>query len=446
MIHHRTQTRSNFVFFSILLLCLSLLTGISCTDSTQPTGNVIFIHPDGSSASMWTALRCYQYGPDSTSNWDRLERMGMYRSHVLNSTNGSSHGGATIHAYGVKVPFDTYGSPSSSPIRSRSGSTRSIMMDAIDSGLATVLINSGHICEPGTGVFVASSASRGNTDEISEQIIRSGVDIILSGGETMLLPEDVVGRHGAPGVRKDGKNLIQMAQELGYTVVYTREELLALDSSSKRVLGVFAAKHTFHDKTEEKLAEQNLPLYTETAPTVAEMTETALRLLEYDGRRFIMVVEEEGTDNFANANNASGTLEALQRADAAIGVALKYHRTHPETLIITAADSDAGGLQMYAIRDAERFEQPLSATTKNGAALDGITGTGGLPFVTAPDINGVRLHFGIAWSCYADVAGGIIARAHGLNSDLLELTPDNTDIYRVMYATLFGKILPGYGE
>ncbi len=52
------------------------------------------------------------------------------------------------------------------------------------------------------------------------------------------------------------------------------------------------------------------------------------------------------------------------------------------------------------------------------------------------------LRFGIAWSCYDDVAGAVIAKAHGLNSELLSDNADNTDIYRIMYATLFGVQLP----
>ena len=79
---------------------------------------------------------------------------------------------------------------------------------------------------------------------------------------------------------------------------------------------------------------------------------------------------------------------------------------------------------------------------KNGAPLDGRDGTHSLPFITAPDNNGNRLHFGICWTSYEDVGGGIVAKAHGLNAHLLPKNVDNTDIYRMMYATLFGKWLP----
>jgi len=35
--------------------------------------------------------------------------------------------------------------------------------------------------------------------------------------------------------------------------------------------------------------------------------------------------------------------------------------------------------------------------------------------------------------------GGIVARAAGLNAALLPASVDNTDIYRLLYATLFGR-------
>ncbi|MBD3169446.1 MAG: alkaline phosphatase [candidate division Zixibacteria bacterium] len=432
----------------VLSIIIMLTLGISCAEKeeTIKTGNVIFIHPDGSGASMWGALRMLKYGPDGMSNWDKLERMGLYRAHVLNSTNSSSHGGATIHSYGVKVKYDTYGNTEEKPVKSLSGTNESILVEVQKAGMATALINSGHICEPGTGVFAANSPKRDMTDNISEQIINSGVDIIFSGGEKLLLPEGVIGKHGEAGVRRDGKNLIEAAIENGYKVIYTRDELMALSPDVEKVLGVFAAKHTFNDYSEERLRNDELPIYYDYAPTVAEMTDAALNILEKKGKQFFMVVEEEGTDNFANNNNASGTLEAISRADDAIGVALDFMKKNPKTLIITAADSDAGGMQMTAIRDSEQFDKPLPLIAENGAPLDGIDGAGSRPFTAAPDAHGTRLRFGIVWSCYDDVAGAIIARAHGLNSHLLENNVDNTDIYRVMYATLFGKVLPKYIE
>ena len=83
-------------------------------------------------------------------------------------------------------------------------------------------------------------------------------------------------------------------------------------------------------------------------------------------------------------------------------------------------------------------QTPLPATTRNGGMLDGRNGTGTPPFMSKPDRFGNRWPFGIAWASFDDNLGGIVAKAHGLNAELLPSTVDNTDIYRMMYATLFG--------
>jgi len=171
------------------------------------------------------------------------------------------------------------------------------------------------------------------------------------------------------------------------------------------------------------------------------MTDYALNFFSGKGQ-FFLVVEEEGTDNLGNKNNAQGKLEALKRADEAIGSVLEFIKQNPNTLLITAADSEAGGMEVadYEI-DSLEDKMPLPKFDKNGAPIDGINGSGTLPFVSAPDKSGRRFPFGIVWSSFGDVTGSVIARAHGLNSDKMKGKIDNTDIYRIMYLTLFGNWL-----
>ncbi|MDT8324997.1 MAG: alkaline phosphatase, partial [Bacteroidota bacterium] len=370
---------------AILLTAGGHFTAIAQERSLQPeeTGSVIFIHPDGSGAGMYTALRLLDYGPDGYTAWDRLDQMGLYRSHQRNSASTTSHAGATVHAYGVKVDRDTYGSVPTKPVTALSGTNVSIMQEAMDAGMPVGVINSGHLCEPGTGVFLASAFSRYAMDSISAQIVESGADIILGGGEIYLLPEGTVGRHGEEGRRQDGRNMIERARKLGYAVVYTRDELQALPSSTEKVFGVFAAKHTFNDRSEEDLADAGLPQYFSEAPSVAEMTAAALAILENKGKSFFLVVEEEGSDNFANKNNASGSIEALRRADRAIAHAVDYIERHPATLLVTAADSDAGGMAIWA-ENSIRADEELPDESASGGALDGRDGCESLPFLSAP--------------------------------------------------------------
>jgi alkaline phosphatase len=431
--------------FSVIVLCaVCAVSGETSEPGTaEPeTGSVIFIHPDGSGTGAWTALRLIDHGPDGFTNWDRMESLGFYRGHLADSPVSSSHGGATTHAWGVKADFLHYGINESSPLVSLSGKPFSILLEARAAGKAVGIINSGHMAEPGTGVFAASAPSRGETDTICGQIIFCGADVIMAGGETLLLPEGVLGRHGVEGTRKDGKNLIETARDLGYTVVYDRDELQAVPDGTDRLLGVFAPGHTFNSKSEENLRQEGLPQYWPGAPTVAEMTAAALRILARNETGFLLVVEEEGTDNFGNANNAAGTIEALRRADAAIGVAMEYIKNNPRTLLLTAADSDAGGMKVLRVNLSDSEDRPLPARMSNGAPIDGLDGSESSPFLSAPDRAGIRFPFAVVWAGHDDLGGGVIARAHGLNSGLLGQNVDNTDVYRLMYATLFGVWLP----
>jgi len=141
---------------------------------------------------------------------------------MKDSLTGTSHGGATTHAYGVKVVADSFGLDGHKEITALSGKNMSIMEEAVRAGFATGLVQTGDITEPGTAAFVASVKKRYMYEKIAKQVIESDVDVILGGGEKWLLPKGVTGRHGA-GARTDGLNLIERARTLGYTVVYNRD-------------------------------------------------------------------------------------------------------------------------------------------------------------------------------------------------------------------------------
>lgn len=401
--------------------------------------SVIFFHPDGTGLGHWHAGRLIKAGPDGKLNWDRLERAAVYRAHQKGWLSSTSHAGATVHAYGKKVHPDSYGMDRDQQLVSASGAPLSIMQEAIAAGIPSGIVNSGHIGEPGTGVFLASVESRGDVTGIAAQIVHSGAQVIFCGGEVYLLPEDVTGHHGSNGVRTDGRNLLEEAESLGYNVIYTRESLLSLKPDAGKVLGIFAAEDTYNDTHEAALRRRELDLYDEKAPTIAEMTLKAVELLSHDPEKpFFLVAEEEGTDNFSNYMNAEGMLEAVMRADEAIGGILEFMETHPDRdlLLLTAADSDAGHPSVWAPYELP-LDRSLPIATQEGAPLDGIGGSQGHPFVSAPDASGQRHAFGIAWPFAFDMQGSVVAKAHGYASERLPVDLDNTGIYTLMYGVLF---------
>lgn len=421
----------------ILLLCATF---VSASDVTPPAaGNVIFLHPDGTGLGHWSIARLVTVGQDGQSHWDRLERLAVYRPHQKGWISTTSHAGATTHAYGRKVHPDSYGLDRDQPLTALSGKPLTLMQEARAAGLRVGVVNTGHIAEPGTGVFLASSKSRGDYTGIAATIVASGADLIFCAGEKYLLPKGVMGTHGEEGVRADGRNLLEEARKAGYRVILTREELLALPAATEKVLGIFAADNTYHDLTEQELGDQQLPLYEPQAPTFAEMTAVALKVLSHDkSRRFFLMAEEEGTDNFSNKMNAAGMVEALKRADAAIGVARNFVDARSDTLMLVAADSDAGHPTVIGEPNWTP-DTRLPAKTDSGAPVDGQF-PGGAPFLTAPDALGKVHAFGIAWPHSGDGSGSAITKAHGHGSGLLGVDVDNTGLYRICYQVLFGRV------
>lgn len=422
------------------LACLILIN--STCAAAAPTGNVIFLHPDGTSLASWMATRFLEVGPAGELNWDRLPRLAIYDGRLSDALSASSNGGATVHAWGVRAPHVAEGFVDPAA-RSLSGYPGPLMREAQAAGMAVGLVQTGAHYEPGSSVHLVSTARRAEKEAISAGLVASGAPVLLGGGEAWFLPAGVAGRHG-PGQRTDGRNLVEEARAAGYTLLHTREELLAATPDpAAKYLGLFATDHTFNDQTEEDLRAAGLSPYQPQAPTYAEMIDFALRVLAPRPGGFFLVAEEEGTDNFANKNNAAASLAAHARADAGIGVARAFLEREPATLVLVASDSNAGNLTVMSPR-AGSFDPaaPLPPRDPNGAPIDGRDGTGTPPFLARPDETGRALAFWVLWGTRDDSSGGVIARADGLNADRLGIRVDNIDLYRLMYLTLFGRELP----
>lgn len=501
----------------VMLFLAVLAMGLVMAQNDYETGNVIFIHPDGTGLNHWNAGRMYWEGPDGMLNWDQLPEMAIYRGHMLDRLTGTSNGGATVHAFGYKVlgpgSFgQDGGGEEARSIHALSGFQGSIMREAAAAGHPVGVVNDGDAAEPGTAVFLTEAADRGQSNLIVAQMLdgRPAFEgeplpaVILGGGERFFLPKDTpmcedditmdcaVHRDSINGrgpAREDGRNLIKEATELGYTVMRTRaefEELMAQieadENFAPMVLGLFHADDIFNDAPEEVLVSLGLVEDAKAGtregrllvwgskpdtlgynpPTAAEMTEMAIIILDRKAKEanttFYLVAEVESTDNVPNNANSVGMLRAVKRADDVIGVARAYLADNPDTLIITAADSDGGAPQVFSPAPVNSRGNvtvsggnPTGFGFNQGFPLDGIEGQNTPAFISAPDAFGNTMDFAIGYPGRNDVAGAIVSRAEGLNADLLasEFTKrfDSTDIYRMQYVTLFGALLPdAYGK
>jgi alkaline phosphatase len=187
---------------------LTRLATATTRTTTRATGNVIFFHPDGMGANSWGAVRYATVGPDNRTNWDQLPASAVYLGHLKDSIASSSHGGATVHAYGKRVLRDSFGMDGTTPIKQLGGGDGGIAAEAMRQGRWVGLVNSGAAYEPGTAAHVASVTSRSDLFEITRQVVASGVQVHFAGGERYYLPNEVPGRFGV-GRRTDGRDLVE---------------------------------------------------------------------------------------------------------------------------------------------------------------------------------------------------------------------------------------------
>jgi alkaline phosphatase len=418
-------------------LALALVASIfSLHAADEIKRSAVFVHPDGMGVNTWAAVRLLQAGPDGRLAWDRLPQLAIYQGPMADGVTATSNGGATSHAWGVRAKKASYGMIDGKRIAAaRSGADVPVMLEAQRAGKAIGIVNSASVTEPGTGAHLAMVANRKDDLAIAAQLLDARPQVILGGGESFFLPQGASGKHG-PGARTDGRNLIEEARAAGYRIVRTRDELLKVPANAERVLGLFASEDSFNEGTEQELARAGKPFFQTQAPRFDEMIAVALRILSKGPQGFLLVGNEEATDNLGGDNHAAGVLEAASGADRAIATVLEYIQHDPEITLVVASDSDCGGLQVSG--DDVVVEGPVPERNENGAPQDGLNGR---PFLSAPDRAGKRLPFIITWASEGDVSGGLVARGTGPGATLLTGTVDSTDIYSALYLGLFGRRL-----
>jgi alkaline phosphatase len=402
------------------------------------SGSAVFLHVDGMGANTWAALRLAEAGPDGRLAWDELPQTAVYVGPMLDRATATSNGGATTHAWGIRAESGSYGMIGGRPIRrALSGATVPLGIEARRAGKAVGIVNSATVTEPGSGAQLALAPSRKDHADIAAQVLAAGPDVVLGGGERYFVPAGVAGRHG-PGARTDGRNLVEEARQAGYTVVFTRQELAAVPAGTRRLLGLFAAEDTFNEGSERELSAAGLPLFAPQAPRFDEMVAAALGILSQASAGFLLVANEEATDNLAGHNNAPAVIEAGHGADSAIRLVAEAAARNPRLTLVVASDSDCGGMQVQGgdLRPGETIPD----RSKNGAPVDS---HGGKPFLSAPDSAGRRHPFIVTWAATGDLSGGLVARGLGPGAQrYLRGTVDSSDVYRALYFGLFGKALP----
>lgn len=191
-----------------------------------------------------------------------------------------------------------------------------------DRGYLTALVTTATVTHATPAGFAASVRRRDDEPLIAEQYLGK-VDVILGGGRRFFSPDS----------RKDRKDLAASFRANGYAHVETRGQMLEKAGAATRMLGLFSSSHMPYtvdhraSGTARKLV-----------PTLAEMAETALGMLEKQNKPFLIQIEGARVDHAAHANDAAGLLWDQIAFDEAIEAVLRFAESRPDTLVVITSD------------------------------------------------------------------------------------------------------------
>ncbi|MFC0559552.1 alkaline phosphatase [Halalkalibacter alkalisediminis] len=287
---------------------------VNATRDQSPVKNVIFMIPDGFSSAYATNYRIFN------GNEFILDSMlvGMMKTHSASSWVTDSAAAATAMATGVKTKNGMIG------VDSEGQQLKTILEASNEAGKSTGLIATKAITDATPAAFGAHVISRTQEEEIASQLLEQ-VDVLFGGGKCHFLPS-----------RQDKQDLIEEARSNGYQLIETREELIALQGTEKKVLGLFAdqmlAAEIDRDQTDE--------------PSLAEMTEMAIELLSENDEGFFLMVEGSKIDRAGHAHDAAWAMNDIAAFEQAVIKAKDFAEKDAQTLLLVVGDHDTGGLSV----------------------------------------------------------------------------------------------------
>lgn len=340
-----------------------LQTALKMKTNTNVAKNVIIFLGDGMGVSTITSARIYKGqkenkpGEESKLIFEKFPYVSLIKTYSVSKQVPDSAATATAFLTGVKTRNSMIGLTAKAKVSNCKSSTgnevTSIMEWSQNEGKDTGLITTTRVTHATPAALYAHTVNRdwecdadvpvGSSEclDISKQLIEripgKNAKVIFGGGRKKFLPKDVVDqKENVTGQREDGKNLIdewkmdKKNRGAKYSYVSNLKEFNDLDvANTDFVLGLFN-----NDHMEFEVDRNSGP---EGEPSLADMTEKAIKILERNPKGFFLLVEGGRIDHGHHLSNAMKALEETVAFSSAIDRTLKITNLD-ETLVIVTAD------------------------------------------------------------------------------------------------------------
>ncbi|KAI9170757.1 repressible alkaline phosphatase [Paramyrothecium foliicola] len=315
--------------------------------------NVIFIVPDGLAPAGQTVARTYKAVvqgnslPNAPGEIPELPvdrtPIGNTRTHSSNRLITDSAAAGTALAAGHKTENGAIGVlPNGQPVGT-------ILEAAKLHGYHTGLVVTSTINHATPAAYSAHVNNRNALGAIAEQQIGysgglgQSVDVLLGGGRCHFRPQGTSG-----SCRSDDVDLFKFAADQGYYVAQNRSAFedfeSGLGSARLPILGLF------HDSDLSYEIDRQQQPADEREPSLTEMTETALNALHRathcKDKGFFMMIEASRIDHASHAHDSVAHLWDVLEYNNVVDVVTKWIDDHPDTVMVSVADHETGGLTL----------------------------------------------------------------------------------------------------
>ena len=314
--------------------------------------NVILFVGDGMSVTTLTAGRILegqlagQSGEENLLSFEHFPNTALVKTYNVNSQVPDSAGTASALNSGTKTEM---GVINTAPTHTR-GVCKDYMKDAPKPlafyaekiGMSTGVVSTARLTHATPAAVYAHSADRGwegdfslpeeakanGCTDIASQILGDmdgdGLEVALGGGAKFMLPAGV-----GDGARTDGRNIASewTASSPNAKFVSNKAELDATDlNKTDRLLGLFNADHL-----------EFAAMRSENQPDLADLTETAIKMLSKNKKGYYLMVEAGRIDHAHHGSAANLALNDTVALSKAVARALDLVDLK-DTLIIVTAD------------------------------------------------------------------------------------------------------------
>jgi alkaline phosphatase len=200
--------------------------------------------------------------------------------------------------------------------------------------------------------FSVATKARGDQSLIASLYLENNFDVMMGAGT----------EYFDAARRSDKKDLFQAFEKAGYSVLRNKAQLNALKQFQKPVIGVFN-----EDSLPFAIDHAHTPDQVQNIPTLAEMSDWALRILSSKPNGFVLQIEGGKVDWAAHANDAAGLLFDQLAFDDALAVALTFAEQRNDTLIVVTSDHGNAnpGLMGNDSKSNQNFEKLFSFQHSN---------------------------------------------------------------------------------